>query len=237
MKESVGNKAQDQTYANEYGDLSLWFDSLGALEQTTQDDLPKDTEVAIIGAGFTGLWTAYYLKQQSPGLDITIVEAHTPGFGASGRNGGWCMGEIEGLDHHMRNPATRLQAQALQQEMFNTVDEVGRVCQAENIEAHYQKGGWLSVARYPFQVEQLQAHVKTKHSQGCTEDDYRWLPPDEAGQRFSYAKKHGALFANNCAVIHPARLVRGLAQTIRRMGVRIVEQTPALELQSKLVNL
>jgi len=215
---------------NAYGDLSFWFDSLGELPESHTDPLPEETEIAVIGAGFTGLWTAYYLKKRQPDLDVTVVEAYTPGYGASGRNGGWCMGEVEGIDTYFQNSRTRDGAQALQRQMFDTVDEIGRVSQAENIDCHYAKGGWLHVARYPFHVGELQQWIQEKHEQGCSEDDYRWLEPSEGGARLSYASHLGAAYASNCAVVQPARLARGLADTVRSMGVRILENTPATEL-------
>lgn len=216
---------------NAYSDLSLWFDNLGELAPMEQHDLPSDTEVAIIGAGFTGLWSAYYLKQMHPQLDITIVEAQTPGFGASGRNGGWCMGEAAGLEELLANPDTRQAGLDLQRQMLDTVDEIGRVCQAENIEAHYAKGGWLRVARHGFQVQRLQNWIASKHDLGFDESDFRWLAPEEAGARLSYAARHGAAYARHCAVLQPALLARGLAHTVRRLGVKIIENTPALELK------
>jgi len=220
---------------NEFGDLSLWFDSLGELPDRIPDELPTDTDVAIIGAGFTGLWTAYYLKRLDPTRDITVIEAHTPGYGASGRNGGWCMGEAAGIDAYLSNPLTREGGRVLQQQMFDTVNEIGRVCQAENVDCHYAKGGWLQVARYPFQVESLRSWVAEKYRQGCSAEDYRWLEPRAAGTRLSYAGGLGAVYGRNCAVVQPARLVRGLADTVRKLGVRVIENTPAVELQSRKI--
>ena len=220
----------ENEFANEFSDLSFWFNSLGPLDPQPKGDLPTETEVAIIGAGFTGLWTAYYLKLLAPQLDITIVEANTPGFGASGRNGGWCMGEAAGIDAYLAKDETREGGRVMQRQMFETVDEIGRVCQAENIDAHYAKGGWLNVARYPFHVDALKQWIQDKHEHGCSEEDYRWLEPADAGERISYGAKHGAAYASNCAVVQPARLARGLAATVRGMGVTIIENTPAIEL-------
>ena len=225
----------DSAPNNAFSGLSFWFDAIGQIPTQPEEALPTQTDVAIIGAGFTGLWTAYYLKRLAGDLDITIIEANTPGYGASGRNGGWCMGEVAGLRAHLDNPATRASGQALQRQMYDTVDEIGRVCQAENIDAHFAKGGWLSVARYPFHVATLKARLQEKYDDGCTEDDYRWLEPGEAGERFSYAGRHGAIYASNCAVVQPARLARGLAETVRGLGVRIIENTPATELRPGLV--
>ncbi len=84
---------------NQWKNISLWMDQLeehSTPRPSLQSDLSVD--VVIIGAGYTGLWTAYYLKRQQPELEIAIIEAQTAGFGASGRNGGWLMGELSGQD-------------------------------------------------------------------------------------------------------------------------------------------
>jgi glycine/D-amino acid oxidase-like deaminating enzyme len=221
--------------ANPYSDVSFWFDSLDDVCEPEVPDLPEQTEVAIIGAGFTGLWTAYYLEQKNPELDISLFEAETIGFGASGRNGGWCMGEAYGMDAYQADPAKRDAGMRLRREMFDTVDEVGRICQAEDIDCHYAKGGWLSVAHLPFHARQIQERVAARHALGFTEEDYRWLPPEEAQSRISIAKAHGAGFSQHCAAIHPARLARGLGEVLRRKGVHIYERTAATSLAPGLV--
>jgi len=167
--------------AHSYSDVSFWLDSIDGIRKPDIPELPAETDTAIIGAGLTGMWTAYYLNQKAPDLDITVFEAEIVGYGASGRNGGWCMGEAYGLDTYLANTSTREAGMRLYREMFNTVDEVGRVSQAEDIDCHYTKGGQLTVAQLPFHAEQIKRRVAYKHSLGFTEDDYRWLEPEEAG--------------------------------------------------------
>lgn len=211
---------------------SFWFDSLGTLPKAAPPKrLPYHVDVAIIGAGYTGLWTAYYLKQHQPDLNIAVFEAVTVGFGASGRNGGWCMGLAWGIDGMLARPQQRQQGIDLLKAMHDTVDEVGRVSQAENIDCHYAKGGTLNVATVPFRVQQLKAHVAELHALGFTEDDYRWLPETEARERLNCAPNLGASYTRHCAAIHPARLVRGLGDTVRKLGVTIFEQCPVLDLE------
>lgn len=206
---------------------SFWFDSLESLpEPETPSSLPKAIDVAIIGAGFTGLWTAYYLKQRRPDLSIAIFEAVTVGFGASGRNGGWCMGLAMGIEALLAKPETRQTGIQVLHAMHDTVDEVGRVCQAENIDCHYQKGGTLTVATLPFRVQPMQERVERFHDMGFSEDDYRWLPASEAKNRINCVPNYGASYTPHCAAIHPARLVKGLAERVRGLGVAIHEMTP-----------
>lgn len=79
--------------------LSLWMNQLDdPLEARPSLEESLEVDVAIVGAGYTGLWTAYYLKRRAPQLRVAIVEAETAGFGASGRNGGWLMGNLLGED-------------------------------------------------------------------------------------------------------------------------------------------
>ena len=71
--------------------MNLWSDTLLYVEEERSAlDTAIDADIAIVGGGFTGLWSAYYLKQLDPSLRIVILEAERIGFGASGRNGGWC---------------------------------------------------------------------------------------------------------------------------------------------------
>ncbi|HKI75145.1 MAG TPA: FAD-dependent oxidoreductase, partial [Pseudomonadales bacterium] len=130
---------------------SFWFDSLDApVEARPPAEFPDSVDIAIIGAGFTGLWTAWYLKQRNPDANIAVFESNTVGFGASGRNGGWCMGWAMGIEQMFARPKLVPKALAVARAMQDTVDEVGRVCQAENIDCHYAKGGTLTVATTPF---------------------------------------------------------------------------------------
>ena len=184
--------------------------------------------------GFTGLWTAYYLKCLEPSLDIAVLEAVTLGFGASGRNGGWCMGMAAGVDDLLEDPAEREAGVRLTRAMMNTVDEVARICQAENIDCHYAKGGTLSVAYAPFAAARLQRQAAGFAE--CGLDDYcEWLPAEESRRRINCARNHGAMYTPHCAAIHPARLVRGLGEAVRRRGVRVFESTPVVDVVGKRV--
>ncbi|MGZ7458383.1 NAD(P)/FAD-dependent oxidoreductase [Pseudomonas sp. Ma2-10] len=212
--------------------ISLWMDQLDepllarpALEQ----DL--DVDVAIIGAGYTGLWTAYYLKRLAPDLNIAIVEAQTAGFGASGRNGGWMMGNVLGEDRLLADLPPE-QRRASFDLLHGIPDEVGRVLERENIDCDYRKGGALyCAARYPEQEASLRHYLDTLYRQGLTESDYRWLSPAQLAQQIRVAKPYGGIYAPHVATIHPAKLVRGLARTVEKMGVRIYEKSPVTQWQ------
>ena len=205
---------------------SFWFDSLDELPPPAPPDaLPEKVDVAIVGGGFTGLWTAYYLNRHQPDLDIAVFEAETVGFGASGRNGGWCMGMAMGIEERLHGPE-RAKGIELLRAMHDTVDEVGRVCQAENIDCHFAKGGTLSVATTEFHAEAFRRRVERRQSLGFTDEDYTWLGAEESARRIGVAPNYGAAYTSHCAAIHPARLVRGLGDVLRRKGIAICEQTP-----------
>ena len=213
--------------------ISLWMDQLDepllarpALEQ----DL--DIDVAIIGAGYTGLWTAYYLKRQAPDLNIAIIEAQTAGFGASGRNGGWLMGNLLGEDRLLAGLSPE-QRRASYDLLHAIPEEVAIVLEREGIDCDYRKGGALyCAARYPEQEASLRQYLDKLYKQGLNESDYRWLSPEQLAQQIRVAKPYGGIYAPHVATIHPAKLVRGLARTVERMGVRIYENSPVTQWQS-----
>ncbi|MDA1077000.1 MAG: FAD-dependent oxidoreductase, partial [Proteobacteria bacterium] len=216
---------------------SFWFSSIDGVEQPAQpSQLPDQVDVAIIGAGFTGLWTAYYLNKADPTLDIAVFEAHSVGFGASGRNGGWCMGWAMGLDGMLMQPDQAASALAIARSMQDTVDEIGRICQGENIDCHFAKGGTLTVASTQFAAKPMQALVAERHRIGFSEDDFVWLEAQESLARLNMKPNFGAVYTPHCASIHPARLVRGLGDVLRAKGVRIFEQTPVLGYQPGQIN-
>jgi glycine/D-amino acid oxidase-like deaminating enzyme len=109
---------------------SFWLSSLDGL--SARPTLPGDREadIAIVGAGYTGLWTAYYLAAADPSLRIAVLEAEYAGFGASGRNGGWCSGLFPVPVSRLARRYGRDRAVALQHALADTVDEVGRVAAA-----------------------------------------------------------------------------------------------------------
>ena len=213
--------------------ISLWMDQLDEpllARPALAEDL--DVDVAIIGAGYTGLWTAYYLKLQAPGLKIAIIEAQTAGFGASGRNGGWLMGNLLGEDRLLADLSPE-QRRASYDLLHNIPDEVEIVLEREGIACDYRKGGVLyCAARYPEQETSLRQYLDSLYKQGLNENDYRWLNPGQLAQQIRIAKPYGGIYAPHVATLHPAKLVRGLARTVERMGVRIYENSPVTHWQA-----
>jgi glycine/D-amino acid oxidase-like deaminating enzyme len=216
--------------------ISLWLD-------TVNDDLtPRpslgtdvDVDVAIVGAGYTGLWTAYYLAKIDSGLRIAVVEAEIAGFGASGRNGGWCSALLPAPPERIAARHGRAAVIALQQELFSTVDEVGRVAAQEGIDAHFTKGGTLSLATTRAHVGALKDHLERQRAWGYGAEDAVWLDPIAASERLTVTGGLGAAFTPHCAAIHPAGLARGLARVVEGLDVSIFERSPALSLEGGAV--
>lgn len=214
-----------------YRGLSLWHDTSGeAFEPRPRLPGNREVDVAIVGAGYTGLWTAYYLKRADPSVRVCVIEREVAGFGASGRNGGWCSSLFASPREKLAELGGRSGAVAMQRAMFETVSEVGRVAGREGIDCDYRRGGCLLFARNPSQQERLRTEVESERSWGFGEDDYRWLPPEEAARRIGVRGNLGALFTPHCARVHPAKLVRGLARAVERLGVPIYEHTDVTEI-------
>lgn len=221
---------------DDYRHLSLWHDTAGEeLVPRTSLATSLDVDVVIVGAGYTGLWTAYYLKESDPSLRLAIVESEIAGFGASGRNGGWCAGEIAGNREKMASTAGRGAVVALERQMFATVDEVARVVSREGIDCHFHKGGIVTFARSPAQVLRLQKRIEYERSWGFGPEDFSWIPQSEVDRLGRVSDSHGALFTPHAAAIHPLRLVRGLARVVEARGVRIFERTRARSVEPGLV--
>ena len=221
-----------------YRSRSLWLDRLEDDPLAPRPPLPGplQVDVAIVGAGYTGLWTAYYLTRADPGLRVAILEREVAGFGASGRNGGWCSGFMPMDRERLARRAGRGAVIALQRELFGTVDEVGRAAGREGIDCHYVKGGTLQVATSPAQLARLEARLRHGRQWGVGEDDLRLLGRAESERRVRAAGLLGAVFSPHCAALDPARLARGLAQAVERVGVTIYESTPVTRLRAGRVD-
>ncbi|MET4781894.1 FAD-binding oxidoreductase [Glaciihabitans sp. UYNi722] len=212
---------------NSYRHLSFWLDALaasGSDDLVRRPALPGDSEVdvAIIGGGLTGLWTAYYLAKADPTLAIAVIEKHIAGFGASGRNGGWCSALFPASTASLERRHGRDAAIAMRRAMIATVDEVGAVAATEGIDCDFVKGGTLSLASGTVQLDAAKAEVQEAARYGV---DAITLVDAPSGAGGSAA----ASFDPACARLQPARLVRGLARTVENLGATIYEGTEVLD--------
>ena len=217
------------------GDVSFWYADHGMPQQRRQALRSEvHADVAIIGAGFTGLWTAYYLRQAAPELRVVVVEKEFAGFGASGRNGGWCMGTF-GWDHQ-RFAKTHGRARVLDmvKALEGTVSEIARVCEREGIDADLSPTEELILATNPSQLERLQTEIDDRRTWGDAHR-LRELSADEVRQRVNVPDVLGAVTVSGMLRVQPAKLVRGLADAVERAGVTIFEDTDVLRYASSRV--
>jgi glycine/D-amino acid oxidase-like deaminating enzyme len=208
-----------------YRNLSLWFDQLpGHVEPRPALSGSLDVDVAIVGAGYTGLWTAYYLHERDPSLRLAILEAEIAGFGASGRNGGWCSALYPVAIGTLAAEVGRGAAIAQYAALRGAVDEVARVASAEEIDADIARGGMISLARSAPQLERAGREVVAAREYGL---DLDLLDAAQACDRVAATGVLGATYTPHCAALHPAKLVRGLADVVTSRGVRLYERTAA----------
>jgi glycine/D-amino acid oxidase-like deaminating enzyme len=209
------------------GDVSFWWRARGGFPPRRPSlPGPLTADVCIVGGGFTGLWTAYYLKQAAPALRVVVLEAAFAGFGASGRNGGWLTSALPGSrERYARGPGGRDAVLDLQRQLRETVDEVARVCTAENIDADLVKGGELAVATTPAQLGRLQEELLGDREWGLGEQQAQFLGAAELAGRVRIDGALGAIYSPDCARVQPAKLVAGLADAVERAGVEIYEAT------------
>lgn len=211
------------------GGISFWYATDTTAHQPPRAPLTADAtaDVVIVGGGYTGLWTAYYLKRAAPDLRVTVLEQKFCGYGASGRNGGWLYNGIAGRDRyaalHGHQAALRLQ-----HAMNDTVTEVIDTAAKEGIDADVHRGGVLEVARTPAQLTRLKAFHAAEL--GFGESDRVLYDATDTRARIDVADAVGSSWTPHGARIHPLKLVRGLAAACERLGVVIHESTPVTEL-------
>lgn len=212
------------------GGVSFWWQQVGLPKPRPALPGSIEVDVAVVGAGYTGLWTAYYLKKAQPDLRIAVLEARFAGFGASGRNGGWLTNSITGGHERMAKSSGRCATIEHQRALNAAIDEVISVTRAEGIDADVHKGGELQVAYTPAQLGRLRAAAAALAEWPHT--DVEILSAGESAARINVANTMGALWHPHCARLHPAKLVGGLSETVERLGVVIYENTVVTEITS-----
>lgn len=219
-----------------YRERSLWLDGLaGSL--APRPTLPGDTscDVAVVGGGFTGLWTAYYVKRHRPDARVVVLEREISGFGPSGRNGGWVSGGIAGEWHVYARRTGGDAVRRAERATYAAVDEIRNVVQAENIDCGFAKEGMLTVATSGPQADRLRSDIRDARAHGIEDEDRRALDPSEVEALLRLPACRLGLFSPHAARVDPARLARGLAEACERAGVVVHERTEALEVVPRQV--
>ena len=208
------------------GELPMWWDDVDwptAPRPALHENL--DVDVAVVGGGFTGLWTAYSLVAADPGVRVVVLERHVVGFGASGRNGGWCSALFPVSDGRIHREHGAAAAAAMRDALRDTVDAVGATTAAEGIDCRFHKGGTVVAARSPAQVTRARSRIAAARRSGIDERDLRWLGAGDAGAVIGAEGVLGATYTPHCAALQPALLCRGLADAAERRGVVVYEGT------------
>ncbi len=217
-------------------DRSLWLDGLGGT-LAPRPSLAGDesADVVIVGAGLSGLWVAYYLKREQPGLDVVVVEREIASFGPSGRNGGWIRGGMSGAPEVYAKRSGWEAVKRGERDTRDAVDVIGSVIAEESIDCGFNKQGAITLAENEAQLGRLRDDLAGDRALGLGEQDRRQLTAAEVQEFVRVPECVGGLYESAAARVNPAELTRGLAEACERRGVRIFERTEALEIASGAV--
>jgi glycine/D-amino acid oxidase-like deaminating enzyme len=209
------------------GRISHWFRQLYPSGLTQRPALAAScqADVCIVGAGYTGLWTAYALLREDPSLDVVLLDAEVAGYGASGRNGGAVIAQFNGSRDYWTKRGGREGTIAMERAVRQSVVDVGATVEREGIDCSYARNGVVMVARTPLEADRFKASIEEDRAWGWTQEDSRYLSRDEVLERIKVEGALGARYNAHCASIHPGALVRGLADTVQRLGATIHEGT------------
>jgi glycine/D-amino acid oxidase-like deaminating enzyme len=204
---------------------SFWLETCGDdLTPRPPLDGSIDADVAILGAGYSGLWTALYLLRREPSLRVVILEQAYAGFGASGRNGSWVVPELNVSLPELARRFGTAAARATVLATIEAVDEVGRAAGEERIAVDWHKGGRLAVARGPNQLPALEESLRVYEQFGFG-DRHQRLDARQLAERLRVEGGMGGVYTPDNASVQPAKLVRGLARAVERRGGTIHEGT------------
>jgi glycine/D-amino acid oxidase-like deaminating enzyme len=183
-------------------------------------------DVVVIGAGFSGLWSAFNLKQFQPNLKIAILEKEYVGFGASGRNGGWASAEYPTSSNRLIKENGLESYKNLRTAITKSIDEIGEIAKSNNWQIDYAKGGALVFARGNAQLNRISKEIDEEH---------QLLNKSQTTDLLNIPSALGSVFTPHCAALNPFKLVRALADHLEKLGVMIYEQSSVSEIRDKQV--
>ncbi|MBU3692794.1 MAG: FAD-binding oxidoreductase [Candidatus Nanopelagicaceae bacterium] len=199
---------------------SLWADSAERFEPTQQ--IADSYDVAIIGGGFSGLWSAYHLINLNSKLKIAVFEAKTFGFGASGRNGGWASSDYPVSRSTLIKRHGLDQANALFDSLITSINEIGDFSQSFAPKSNFTKSGTVMFARNAAQETRLRAAADEFHI---------WKTADELSKLIRVSDARGGLFNPECATVNPIGLLNGLFEYLKLRQVDLFEHCFATPIQ------
>ncbi len=211
----------------DYEEKSFWLATAGAYEESPPLDGDTHVDVAVVGGGFCGTSTSYYVKRQDPSLRVAVLEDRVVGYGASGRNGGFAM-TLMGLTLDVT--ALRFGKEKTRQAYefgHRAVDHIGQLVDAHGIDCDYEKPGLLTVATNKGQARRLQNEIELGEKIGI--EGLEWLDAGSTRAQVDSPTYIGARWEAQCALINPAKFVRGMKDAAVKSGVEVYERTPVLE--------
>ena len=209
--------------------LSLMQPQLYWLDEDPLEPMPHPTligdvtaDLCIVGAGYTGLWTAILAKEANPEREVVLLERRETGAGASGRNGGFCS---YSLTHGFMNGYSRFkdEMQVIERLGRENLDAIEATITKYGIECDFEWNGEYRVAVEDWQLEGLEEEARLRNSFG---DNVELLDQEEIQKRIKSPIYKGALWdPDGTALVDPARLVWGLERVCIRLGVKIFENS------------
>ena len=206
-------------------------DEVSAGEPCPALDHDVQTDVVVLGGGYTGMWTAWFLKERDPSIDVVLLEQDICGGGPSGRNGGFCNALWEELPLLVRTLGDR-DALRTAEIAERSIDEIGSWCEAHGVDAWFDVAGHIGVATSPAQDGAWDQIVDEATRMGAADGRFATLTPEEIRARCDSPVFRGGMLTPRTAVLQPARLARGLRRALLQRGVRIHESTPARRTRS-----
>lgn len=187
-------------------------------------------DVAIVGGGFTGLWAAHFLLRAEPALKVTVIEREVVGYGASGRNGGFAMTLLGRSLHDLLQDFGHDAARAAHTEVVRSIDAIGQFCAEYKVACDYEKNGFIAIATDDSQIARIEADYRAAEALGIP--DVRYLSREELRQQIQSPLYRCGLEEKACALLNPAKLVRGLARVVRQQTGIIYENTPVVRIDT-----
>ncbi len=201
-----------------------WIDEAGLPEPLAALEGRAEADVAIVGGGFSGMWTAWHLSQAEPDLRIALIESHRIGCGPSGRNGGFADSmwvSFESMKRRYGLPGALRLARASE----DSVRQIGEFCDDQGVNAWYRRAGYLNVSTTPTQDEIAQANAHSILEAGV-EGEVRSLDASQVQEVCASPRFRGGVFYESVATVQPARLGFGIRAALIDRGVALFESSP-----------
>jgi len=199
-----------------------WLEEAGERPALPSADGDLSCDVLVVGGGYTGMWTAWQVSQLEPGAKVILLEADRCGRGPSGRNGGF-VNAMWFSAHTLRDRFGDAAMAAVLRAAQDAVDEIGRFCLEQEVDAWYRRSGYLQVSAAP-----AQDHVPDDALEACRElghsEQVRKLSEEQVAERCRSPRFRGGVLYGGAATVQPARLALGLREQLRESpGVWVFE--------------